>query len=257
MKNFKNEFQKSQDFNWNQKFESLHIFREVFGHANVPQRYENNPCLGAWVGKQRGYYFKSKLPRNRQELLEKIGFDWAPGKFFSFDAAWNRRYQELKFFKIIHGHCNVPCLYPQNKELGFWVKNQRQFYRKRVLDEKRITLLKELGFEFIRREISEKKTWKERFRELLFYLERYGNVMVPQRSGALGKWVQKQRDLFRKKKIKQNRKDLLDAIFFVWHPKKNSSETFSQKNLSVYQETHRFYEDLFHNHYSAHPSVFE
>mmetsp|Transcript_1101 Transcript_1101/g.2411 ORF Transcript_1101/g.2411 Transcript_1101/m.2411 type:complete len:258 (-) Transcript_1101:1689-2462(-) len=248
---------KTQDFSWNRKFESLHIFKEIFGHTNVPQRYENNPCLGAWVSKQRLYFFKSKLSRNRQELLGKIGFDWAPGKSFSFDAAWDKRYRELKSFKGVYGHCNVPCFYSQNKELGNWVKNQRQFYRKKTLEARRIALLHQLGFEFTRRDFSEKKPWKERFRELLNYLEQFGNVMVPQRSGPLGKWVQKQRDLFRKKQIKPYRKDLLDAIFFVWDPRKVYLNKDSKKIMFDYHETYEEFETLIRTEYFSPPGNYE
>jgi len=212
-------FRKSQECCWKEKFEYLHIFKETYGHSNVPQRYEHNPGLGAWVGKQRGYFFKSKISKNRIELLKFLNFDWAPGKHFTFNASWNRRYEELKYFKIIHGHCNVPCKFFQNKELGFWVKNQRQFFKKKIIENNRIYLLTEIGFEWTRRNSFIKMSWSQRFRELEIYINKYGNSLVPQRSGALGKWVQTQRDLYRKKLIKDERKKLLDAIKFIWEPK--------------------------------------
>ena len=84
-KNF-NFSHKSQECCWKEKFEYLHIFKETYGHSNVPQRYEYNPGLGAWVGKQRGYFFKSKISKNRIELLKFLNFDWAPGKHFTFNA---------------------------------------------------------------------------------------------------------------------------------------------------------------------------
>jgi hypothetical protein len=211
---------KSQDCSWKEKFEYLHIFKETYGHSNVPQRYEYNPGLGAWVGKQRGYFFKSKISEIRIELLKFLNFDWAPGKYFTFNAAWNKRYQELKYFKIIHGHCNVPCKYFQNRELGFWVKNQRQFFKKGVIENNRAFLLSELGFEWTRRDSFIKMTWNQRYRELEIYINKYGNCLVPQRSGALGKWVQTQRDLYRKNLIKEERKQLLNSIKFIWEPRR-------------------------------------
>jgi hypothetical protein len=210
---------KSQECSWREKFEYLHIFKETYGHSNVPQRYEYNPGLGAWVSKQRGYFFKSRISENRVILLKILNFDWAPGKHFTFNASWNKRYQELKYFKMIYGHCNVPCKYLQNKELGFWVKNQRQFFKKGIIEYNRIFLLTELGFEWARRDSFIKMTWEQRFKELEIYINKYGNCLVPQRSGALGKWVQTQRDLYRKKLMKEDRKQLLNSIKFIWEPK--------------------------------------
>mmetsp|Transcript_9326 Transcript_9326/g.22074 ORF Transcript_9326/g.22074 Transcript_9326/m.22074 type:complete len:252 (+) Transcript_9326:94-849(+) len=228
--------QKTQDFNWDQNFEKLCIFREKFGHTNVPQRCVWDPCLGAWVGKQRSLFFKSKLPRNRQEMLEKIGFDWAPGKLFTFDVAWNKRFEELESFRELNGHCNVPCNFSENKELGFWVKNQRQFYKKKILDGNRISLLSQIGFEFGRRDIPEKKTWEERFEDLLLFQKQNGHLMVPQRSGTLGKWVQKQRDFSRKKLLKKYREELLNGVGFVWDPRKRTLDEFLERPPIGYYE---------------------
>ena len=222
---------KNQDCSWNEKFEFLHIFKEIYGHVNVPQRYQGDPCLGTWVSKQRGYFSQGKLLRSRIELLHFLNFEWSPGKGFSSDAAWNKRYEELKYFKSLYGHTNVPCKYENNKELGYWVKNQRQFYRKNILDSNRIFLLNILEFEWIRRETSIKLSWAERYKEYEMYTARFGNGLVPQRSGPLGKWVQKQRDLYRKNLIKKERKELLELVNFVWEPR----QTFS-KNLNKNDE---------------------
>nr|UXY87654.1 hypothetical protein CcurKRNrm1_p124 [Cryptomonas curvata] len=233
---------KSQECSWKEKFEYLHIFKETYGHSNVPQRYEYNPGLGAWVSKQRGYFFKSKISENRVEFLKFLNFDWAPGKHFTFSAAWNKRYKELKYFKIIYGHCNVPCKYIQNKELGFWVKNQRQFFKKGIIEYSRIFLLTELGFEWARRDSFVKMTWEQRFKELEIYINKYGNSLVPQRSGALGKWVQTQRDLYRKKLIKEERKQLLNNIKFIWEPR--DILVGGKKNVFFIQNKKKFFDKL-------------
>jgi hypothetical protein len=210
---------KNQENKWNQKMELLHVFKEIYGHSNVPQRYQHDSCLGAWVGKQRCYYYKLKISEKRIKLLNFLKFEWSPGKCFFFGSIWKRRFEELKYFKNIHGHCNVPCNYFNNKELGNWVKNQRQFFKKKILEKNRISLLNDLGFEWIRRETPLKLSWNERYKELKNYIACFGNGMVPQRCGALGKWVQKQRDLFRKNKIKNERKELLSSINFIWNPR--------------------------------------
>ena len=39
-----------------------------------------------------------------------------------FKSLWGKRYSQLKEFKQVNGHCNVPQRYAANAELGRWVK---------------------------------------------------------------------------------------------------------------------------------------
>ncbi|AEA38779.1 hypothetical protein CPARA_1gp121 (nucleomorph) [Cryptomonas paramecium] len=211
---------KSQECNWKEKFEYLHIFRENYGHPNVSQRYQSNPGLGAWVNKQRVHFFKFKISNNRIELLKFLKFNWAPGKFFTFNLSWNKKYKKLNDFRNSHGHCSISRKYIQNRELGFWIKNQRQFFRKGVMDTDKIFLLSKLGFSWIKRPSFKKMNWNQRFKELEMYTNKQGNCLVPQRSGALGKWVQMQRNLYKKNLIKEDRKVLLNKLKFTWNLKK-------------------------------------
>jgi hypothetical protein len=38
---------------WNKRFAELHEFKAEHGHCNVPQKYEKNASLGAWVARNR------------------------------------------------------------------------------------------------------------------------------------------------------------------------------------------------------------
>ena len=53
------------------KFESQH------GHCNVPQKYSQNPSLGAWVAQQRRRYKHGTLSAKRIMLMERVGVEWA------------------------------------------------------------------------------------------------------------------------------------------------------------------------------------
>mmetsp|Transcript_33464 Transcript_33464/g.73406 ORF Transcript_33464/g.73406 Transcript_33464/m.73406 type:complete len:830 (+) Transcript_33464:265-2754(+) len=43
--------------------------------------------------------------------------------------AWSERLAELRDFKAVHGHCNVPRGYADNPSLGRWVNKQRCHYK--------------------------------------------------------------------------------------------------------------------------------
>ena len=116
---------------WKRRYEELIAFKQQYGHCNVPQRYAPNKTLGEWVSNQRSQYIlkckdkPSRMTAERQAALEEIGFEWRiyRGKL------WQIRYDELVAFKQQYGHCNVPYSFAKNPALGFWVNNQRTFYR--------------------------------------------------------------------------------------------------------------------------------
>ena len=52
-------------------------FERQHGHCNVPQKYSQNPSLGAWVAQQRRRYKHGTLSAKRIMLMERVGVEWA------------------------------------------------------------------------------------------------------------------------------------------------------------------------------------
>ena len=84
----------------------------------------------------------------RVAALEDIGFVWD-----SHSAVWSERLQDLIDYKRVHGHCNVPSRYAENKQLAIWVKSQRRQFKyfksgctKSKITADRIERLNALGF---------------------------------------------------------------------------------------------------------------
>ncbi|KAL7578734.1 hypothetical protein ACA910_015967 [Epithemia clementina (nom. ined.)] len=77
---------------WTKRYKELVEYAKRHGDCLVPKRYADNPELGNWVATQRQEYRKmennkpSFMNKERQQLLEKIGFDWDP-----FQTFWTRR----------------------------------------------------------------------------------------------------------------------------------------------------------------------
>lgn len=76
------------DATWNQRLAELRQFRELHGHTNVPQKYEKNPSLGAWVARNRLFMRKweedptdcSSYQVERMEELKAVGLVSGIGK---------------------------------------------------------------------------------------------------------------------------------------------------------------------------------
>ena len=74
--------------NWEIMFSEMASFRETHGHCNIPNKGEyrsDYSQLRKWSSLQRYWYkkfiagYQSKLPRERVEMLDSIGFSWGVG----------------------------------------------------------------------------------------------------------------------------------------------------------------------------------
>lgn len=112
--------------------EELKRFHATYGHCNVPQKYEENKQLGAWVRTQKQQYKllaegkPSHMSQARIELLNELGFEWSGEKR---DKFWSERYAELMDFQQKHNSTRVPDKYPEAPQLHSWVSLQRRVSR--------------------------------------------------------------------------------------------------------------------------------
>lgn len=130
-------------------YNQLSQFYDTNGHCNVQS---TTKPLGQWVVRQRYLYRQSSssssLTEERIDLLNKLNFPWKSRS----EQIWDARIIELREFKRINGHVNVPTNYPSNPKLSTWVSTQRKNYnRKRLgktspLTSRRIQELNDLGF---------------------------------------------------------------------------------------------------------------
>lgn len=157
-----------RDAVWESMYQDLVQYKAKYGDCNVPHPSTlrsdldyievaddsddddgglNVTTLGIWVSTQRADYkeyqqynskntsfknddeishtkFDTKF-RTRMERLNQIGFVWD-----LHEAAWRSMYDALVRYKKFTGDCLVPQKYDANPQLGYWVMNQRQLYRK-------------------------------------------------------------------------------------------------------------------------------
>jgi hypothetical protein len=151
----------SIDMKWNGQFERLLKFKQEHGHCIVPDQYEKDVSLGAWVKNQRRRNIINTIRQDRKELLDKLGFTWKACRGSGLrgatkrtrqneqDKKWVHQYEKLVKFKQKHGNCLVPL---ENKEvslisLGAWVNTQRQRrHGRNEMRQDRKQLLDKLGF---------------------------------------------------------------------------------------------------------------
>mmetsp|Transcript_20467 Transcript_20467/g.29184 ORF Transcript_20467/g.29184 Transcript_20467/m.29184 type:complete len:846 (+) Transcript_20467:121-2658(+) len=219
------------DNDWADRIEELKAFKAQHGNCLVPNKFNENPKLGAWVGKQRKQYkfFLEGKPCNltdeRVKALDALGFVWSLRSLVDWDA----RLYELKDYQERHGNCLVPQQYPENPQLGTWVSNQRKQYRllkegkPSPMTEDRVKKLEDLGF--VWSIFSHDAHWDTKLEELKEYKFQFGDCLVPEDykdNLNLGIWVKYQRIQYkllregRPSTMTSERIRELEKIGFVW-----------------------------------------
>lgn len=122
---------------WEAKYSELRAYREKHGNVNIP--HDRTSELWRWVGTQRIFKKKEKLPADKIQQLDEIGFVWDLA-----ETQWDTRFEELLAYRAVHGSVNVPTQPPTT--LGAWVNTQRMNHRKGELSTERVRRLDEIAF---------------------------------------------------------------------------------------------------------------
>jgi Helicase associated domain len=213
------------DGKWNIMFEKLRKYQTVHGHCLVHNQYrcDDGAPLGQWVQVQRRAprYTREDWKRrgqHRRQALDSIGFVWIvnerirqlspeTGQYASaaerFNARWNARFEQLKKYKKVHGHCQVPISYEcaDGTKLGNWVSAQRcTGSSDSEMKRMRRNALDDIGFVWQMREpqYTRDERWNDMFQLLQEYQAVHGNCLVPndyvgKDKQSLGAWVTYQR----------------------------------------------------------------
>jgi superfamily II DNA or RNA helicase len=201
---------------WSQGLGALEEFNGTRGHARVPQGHVTAQgfALGRWVVNQRQARKANRMPQERIEALDALGFVWDPhgGNFARGLAA-------LTAFVGEHHHAEVPSDYVTSDgfRLGGWVNARRQDRKKDRLADERITALDALGFvwdvlaETFARGMAALEEFKRAHRHTRVPEDHLADSGFP-----LGLWVGHMRQMRRQGRLAIERIEALDQLDFTW-----------------------------------------
>jgi len=111
------------------RLQELEIFKECYGHCMVPEKWEENLALGAWVSNIRSLY-KRRMQQHRQQLVQYDGRDNSEiGHVHHYNNGTQKQRRKINVLQSAHKR----------------MKRQRS-QRFSHLDEKRVHLLEDKGF---------------------------------------------------------------------------------------------------------------
>jgi hypothetical protein len=175
--------------------------------------------LKAAAKRKRFAISKGRQPHPDDEAL--LAGQALGGKANKDDKLWMKHCERLKAYQLENGPGSFPpSSYPKDKQLGYWVEEQRRQKRQNKLDAVRVKLLNDIGFVWNLRDM---RWMVVQFRRLQAYQLENGPGSFPPRSypqdKQLATWVDKQRQGKRNNKVDPDRVKRLDDIGFVWVPR--------------------------------------
>jgi len=129
---------------------------------------------------------------------------------------WDEWYEKLKEYYDKNGHGNVP----QDNKLGKWVNHQRVNYKKGRISKERVKLLENINFQW-----NIQNDWYFYFNLLKKFKLKYNHVNISVNfifeKYNLGKWVQWQRQMYKKNRLSIEKIKKLNQIGFLWDLNEN------------------------------------
>ena len=229
---------KGEKERWFKKYEVAKEYHKIYGDINVPRNFIMGGFdLGNWISnmKQAYQYGKRNISDYQIEAMNKLGIVW---QYNIYERKWHEMYDLLNEYYKEFGHALMPEkeIY-KGKELGRWLFNQTNQYRRGTLKKE----YKELLDRFNIRWNPRKDKWYEYYAEAKKYYQEYGMLDIPSdyKSNGLtvGRWlvVQRESGKWRKDTIltdKQRR--LLDEIGMIWGTKGLKSTSFGEQTILYY-----------------------
>ena len=173
--------------------------------------------ISIWLRLQRSEYRHKNLSQERIACLESIGIEWEP-----HDAKWQRAVDACRQWceqdRDLSSVINNALVddYP----LGTFISHQRVFYKKGMIPPERIKQLEEFGMVWDKKDAK----WTIVFRACQHYVAHVDPISQvnangpPYRNLAIGRWLHHQRQLAKKRLLRDDRRALLDSIGMNWAP---------------------------------------
>ena len=258
---------------WNQMYMLAELYFKEYGNLEIPYKFktlngtdedENGYNLGVWLVRQRQRHKISKLSKEREKLLEKIGMRFETR---DNDEVWTRMYKLTETYFKKYGNLEIKqnfktlngIDYDENGyNLGQWQSCQRQMYKKSKLSKERKDLLEKIGMRFETRDNDE--VWNQMYMLAELYFKEYGNLEISKKFKTLngtdedengynlGIWLVNQRQMHKKGKLSPERKELLDQIGMIWEirKRKDKNQELCNEYLIPYDEVENIsYNELY------------
>ena len=197
---------------WNRSFQKYVDFKKKYNREpSSESKIESEKTCGLWAGSQRGLYRKNRLPKDKIDRLNAIGFIWNP-----LESSWERSFNEYRQFKEKNGREPSREIKDESQRLiASWANDQRKRYKMNKVSPERIAKLNSIGFVWDKLSSS----WENSFKDYIEFKKKHDREPIFNRGGAerdLALWVRGQRQRYKINKVSKDRIKKLNDIGFKW-----------------------------------------
>ena len=200
---------------WELNFELMKEYFDKYGHFPETNASYDGVLIGKWAAYQRVLNNQKKLPQDRVDKLNEIGFPWDIR-----ESNWLAAFSDLEELTQLLGHFPKKSEFKgANEYLSAWLNTQRMAYRNGSLEQEKAQKLISLGCKM---KINSTSSWDERFEQLKKFVEQNGRFPANEDNKtskelkALNTWQNSQRNAFLGGKLTDEHKKKLDSIGFAW-----------------------------------------
>jgi superfamily II DNA or RNA helicase len=210
---------KKVTLSWQKKYELLSEYFPTYNSVKISKDHPQYEILKQFVKELKYSNSRNRLNETKLKLLADIGIKLENTKreFFDWDVMTNRLIQ----YNQTNGNFFVKKII--DKDLFNWLNRVRLKYRENQLDDLQINSILKTGYVFNtykrvehEKEIgAQEKNWLQNY-NLLKELIQNGNSFssIAEINPILNGWMQNQRFIHSRNKLKPHRKELLDEINF-------------------------------------------
>ena len=218
-------WESASDMSWNRHYAEAEAYFHENGHLRIPVDYstESGFALGTWIANLRSWR-KSGTDRGvlndeRIAALDRIGMVWSIPDYLIL-----RYHAAAVEYRQQFGDLNVPVNYvtKDGLRLGAWLSKLKQSYRDGTapgtMTEGQIEMLNELGIDW---RSPFQILWDIGYEHAAAYHAQNGHLdvssaLICEDGYRLGRWLDRQRDVFAAGKLSADRKEKLDQLGMVW-----------------------------------------
>lgn len=239
---------------WNKKYNIAKQYYIENGDLLVPDNYIfKNINLGNWISRQRNAYKQNNLNITQIMLLNMISMEWELiGDINKVSDTWLKYYNLAQNFYIENNHLSIPLNYDiENLHLGYWLANQKKYYRENRLIKEKIQLLENINIIWQNNECNEgkyfydnknnkiiKKDWNYMYSIATDFYNEFYDLYMPNnfiyKNENLGKWLSRQRTKYKNKELSQQQIKLLENIEMFWETKRITSSSLPEQIIYFY-----------------------
>ena len=135
---------------WNERADEVEKYFREHDTTSIPKGYigESGFNLHNWLEDQKKFYRKGILSPERKARLDKMGYPFKSERRTRKEAdfmKWLKSYEVIREYSDEHfgEHIRQGFVYKGVNIIG-WINNQQQRYRKGLVDDRRLVLLREL-----------------------------------------------------------------------------------------------------------------